>query len=126
MTPPPPSGKDEQAVVETKDELSKISMLLGLDEEEFTDCLLKPKIKVTKEPANGAMNWLDGKRMSAAVSFLHHGGRMDCSTVAFVVDLLTFLCRSRLCGVALWHWDSENVENWTKMLGCPTSSGAHD
>ena len=41
-------GKDEQAVVESKEELRKISVLLGLDEEEFTDCLLKPKIKVSR------------------------------------------------------------------------------
>ena len=40
------SGKDEQAVVESKDEITKVAGLLGLDEEEFTDTLLKPKIKV--------------------------------------------------------------------------------
>merc|ERR1712136_90947 len=49
-------GKDEQATVESWDDLKKISDLLGLVEEEFTDCLLKPKIKVGNDYVKKGQN----------------------------------------------------------------------
>ena len=46
------AGKDEQAVVETQEEMNKTAALLGLDVEEFTECLLKPKMKVPRQLHN--------------------------------------------------------------------------